>query len=344
MKIDKQLADQIVETIKDICNHDINFIDCNGIIYASTDISRIGSFHEVGKQAVDNQTIIEVTSDDNYCGTYQGVNLPIYYQDRIIAVIGISGNPKLVKKYAYLAKQITNLLIREKELNHFNQNQTNQMNYLFDCILKQQDLQSLYFLDTLAKFNLSFTNRYRMILIKTNKLIDDQLIYQTIKMINANIYTYQYPNQYLVIIETNVFNQNEHYLKNIASNNISIIIGKETKLHQLNDSYDSITIISNNPTNYLKFDELTLEIILLSINEASKHEYLKKTISSLSADDIHILKTYFNFNQSLTNTCEQLFIHKNTLQYKLARIHRLCGYDPRKFKDANILYLAIKLL
>lgn len=344
MKIDKQLADQIVEAIKDICDHDINFIDCNGIIYASTDISRIGSFHEAGKQAVDNQTIIEVTNDDNFSGSYRGVNLPIYYQDRIIAVIGISGEPKLVKKYAYLAKQITNLLIREKELNRFNQNQTDQMNYLFDCILKQQDLQSTYFLDTLVKFNLTHTNQYRMILIKTNKLIDDQLIYQTIKMINANIYTYQYPNQYLVIVEADVFNQNEHYLKDITSNNINIIIGKATKLLQLDESYDSIAFISNNSTSYLKFDELTLEIILLSINETSKQEYLKKTIKDLSTDDIHLLKTYFNFDQSLTNTCQHLFIHKNTLQYKLARIHRLCGYDPRKFKDANILYLAIKLL
>ena len=38
MYINNQLATQIVETVKDICDHDINFIDCQGIIYASTDI------------------------------------------------------------------------------------------------------------------------------------------------------------------------------------------------------------------------------------------------------------------------------------------------------------------
>ncbi len=46
---------------------------------------------------------------------------------------------------------------------------------------------------------------------------------------------------------------------------------------------------------------------------------------------------------SLLNTANRLFIHKNTLQYKLDRIHKLCGYNPRKFRDANILYLALKL-
>ena len=48
MYINNQLATQIVETVKDICDHDINFIDCQGIIYASKDIKRIGSFHEAG--------------------------------------------------------------------------------------------------------------------------------------------------------------------------------------------------------------------------------------------------------------------------------------------------------
>lgn len=34
--VKRSLAEQIVNTIKDVCNHDINFIDCSGIILAST--------------------------------------------------------------------------------------------------------------------------------------------------------------------------------------------------------------------------------------------------------------------------------------------------------------------
>lgn len=35
-QIGKQLATQIVDTVHDVCGHDINFINKNGIIYAST--------------------------------------------------------------------------------------------------------------------------------------------------------------------------------------------------------------------------------------------------------------------------------------------------------------------
>ena len=34
--IGKQLATQIVDTVHDVCGHDINFINKNGLIYAST--------------------------------------------------------------------------------------------------------------------------------------------------------------------------------------------------------------------------------------------------------------------------------------------------------------------
>ena len=40
-QIGKQLATQIVDTVHDVCGHDINFINRNGIIYASTNTSRI---------------------------------------------------------------------------------------------------------------------------------------------------------------------------------------------------------------------------------------------------------------------------------------------------------------
>ena len=38
-QIGKQLATQIVDTVHDVCGHDINFINKNGIIYASTNTS-----------------------------------------------------------------------------------------------------------------------------------------------------------------------------------------------------------------------------------------------------------------------------------------------------------------
>ena len=49
--IRQKTAQQIVDTVKSVCGFDINFIGEDGIVLASTDPDRIGSFHEAGRQA-----------------------------------------------------------------------------------------------------------------------------------------------------------------------------------------------------------------------------------------------------------------------------------------------------
>ena len=91
------------------------------------------------------------------------------------------------------------------------------------------------------------------------------------------------------------------------------------------------------------FDDLTLEIILSNLSSPEKEEFLTKTIAPLSEEERMILKTYYEEDMSRSHTCEKLFLHKNTLQYKLNTIMRKCGLNPRHFKDATLLYLALKL-
>ena len=98
MKIDSSIAQQIVDTVKDVCGHNINFISSEGKIIASTDSGRVGTFHEIGKQAAITEQLLEVTDDDSFYGTHKGVNLPFFWQGECVAVIGISGDPDEVRK------------------------------------------------------------------------------------------------------------------------------------------------------------------------------------------------------------------------------------------------------
>ena len=90
-------------------------------------------------------------------------------------------------------------------------------------------------------------------------------------------------------------------------------------------------------------DNRTLEILLSSISEQEKNAYLQKTISALSDEERNLLQTYFEANMSLLGTSQKLFLHKNTVQYKLNHIYQKCGLNPRVFKDAVLLYLALQL-
>ena len=95
--------------------------------------------------------------------------------------------------------------------------------------------------------------------------------------------------------------------------------------------------------NLAVYDSLDLEILLGSVSEDVKTMFFKQTVQDLSKKDRELLKTYFASNMSLKSTSEQLYLHKNTLQYQLDRIWNVTGYNPRKFKEAVVLYMALKL-
>lgn len=73
----------------------------------------------------------------------------------------------------------------------------------------------------------------------------------------------------------------------------------------------------------------------------------EKQIQSIT-DDQELIATVIHFfenNLNVTDTSNRLFIHRNTLLYRLSKIEQMTGYDLRKFEDAlNFYYLMTKQL
>ena len=79
------------------------------------------------------------------------------------------------------------------------------------------------------------------------------------------------------------------------------------------------------------------------VNSRNKKAFLEKTLDKLSSEDLELLRIYFSCDMSLKKNCEETFLHKNTIQYRLNQIHKKSGYNPREFQDAVRLYLALKM-
>ncbi|MGE9881022.1 CdaR family transcriptional regulator [Blautia obeum] len=354
--ISKKTAQQIVDTVKDVCGYNINFINENGMILASTDASRIGTYHEGGKQVIKTGIPLEVYEDNSLSGTQKGVNIPVSHNGVLTAVIGISGEPDQVRTYAYLAERITRLLIREQEVNAASRTLTEKKAYLIQTLVDGNLENPDYIHDLLKEFHINTKTSKRVILIRVyshdehlNISMAEAKIHRFFNQIPDSVFCFQFPNEFIGIIDDASFETHRNKLETFASSNqgITLGVGRPDTLYQLDASLNTAQIaiesLKGTDSSFALFDDLTLEIILGQFDPASKKEFLKKTISQLSPEDISLLQVYFEESQSLSHTCEKLFLHKNTLQYKLDRIYRISGFNPRNFKDAVILYLATKL-
>ena len=356
LSIKQDVAQQIVEAVKDVCAHDINFIDLNGIIFASTNMKRIGDFHEIGLQVSKAGETLEVNTDDSFLGTQKGVNIPFIYKDEISAVIGISGEPKEVRKFAYLAQKITTLLLREHELELHEHNQKTQLTHVIRSMVFHDAINPDYLREFLKKYNISLHTKYRTVTIQLNARYNpsnlsmiEHYIYQTFECTGSPLYTFIYPNEYILLIEAEKFSKYFYAFEQLGEKQSPIIkigIGHAEVLSQQHISYQSSKIAINSLSSnesVAVFDSLDLEILLANISEDNKQFFLEKTLYNLNKKEQMLLKTYFSMNMSLKETAEQLFLHKNTLQYQLDKIWKNTGYNPREFKDAAILYIALKL-
>ncbi|WP_423363505.1 CdaR family transcriptional regulator [Mycoplasma sp. P36-A1] len=356
IKIETALANQIVNTVKDVSGYDVNFIGPNGIIIASTDESRVNTYHEAGQKSAVTSTTIEVDSDDAYEGTKRGVNMPVMHKNYIIGVIGISGHPNDVNKYAYLAQRITLLLIREKELSEDNKIDDNKKQFIINSLINKEKFDYNLLTTNLKNYDLTTNDTVRMILIQisqncaaNNIALIEKDIHKLFDSIDTKLYTYDYPNFYMCVIKDSKYESQKEaieYFADINNNRMKFAIGKKVPILQLEQSHKScLTTLKSIglESNIEIYDNLTIDLILSNIDDNSKQAYLSKVINNIKEDDIELLKCYFDHDMSLAKTCELLFIHKNTLQYKLDKITKKTGYNPRKFKDANVLYLAIKL-
>ncbi|MDD3360369.1 MAG: sugar diacid recognition domain-containing protein [Hespellia sp.] len=355
--IDQQLAQQIVDTVKDVCGKDINFIEPSGMILASTNAKRIGSFHEIGQQAATQKTPIEVTSDEDYSGTEIGVNIPIYHNKSILAVIGISGDPNEVRKYAYLAERISNLLIRERELSTISRKQADKKQFILDSLIRNEPFNHEYLKDCLKSFHVDVKSDKRILLLHINPqdnpttlALVEQKIEQLFEYIHLSIYAFHYPNEYLAIIDSVGFDWQTASLREFADSQkeiLKIAVGKSTPLYQLSDSYQTaltaLHSLSETDDVFVLFDNLTLEIILSDVKENNRDAFCHKILHNLNEEELQLIRIYFESEMSLVKTCDRLFLHKNTLQYKLNHIYQKCGLNPRAFRDAVPLYLALRL-
>ncbi len=98
------------------------------------------------------------------------------------------------------------------------------------------------------------------------------------------------------------------------------------------------------------FDQVEIYSLLLELERDQLHRFATEQLGALihydrekGADFVHTLETYFEHEQNLARTARALFIHRNSLQYRLERIKEILSITSFGGAAALNLALAIKV-
>ena len=69
--------------------------------------------------------------------------------------------------------------------------------------------------------------------------------------------------------------------------------------------------------------------------------FKKNPIDALDPETLFTIYKFFENNLNVSETARKLFVHRNTLVYRLEKIKKLTGLDLREFDDAITFKVAL---
>jgi len=114
--LDRALAQDIVDRAMAILPCNVNVMDYLGIIIGSGEAGRLYTRHEGAQLVLANRRVVEIDAHTakQLDGVRPGVNLPLMLDQKLVGVLGITGEPDQVRVYAELVKMTAEMLLEHR--------------------------------------------------------------------------------------------------------------------------------------------------------------------------------------------------------------------------------------
>lgn len=378
-------SQKIVDRLMSILGKNINLISTEGIIIASGDRTRINTFHGAAKTAaIQRQNIIvDKTNIDKFQGSRPGVNIPIYSNNEVIGIVGITGEPSEVEGYGLIVKELVELMIQEEERKKLELFQSRAVRSFAKEIIKYNEKMDMDILTSRAQLVNFDCSVPRIILAadicnfsslinqwdeKSEIVIQSlkQQIVDTINRISNPRYDVAFnlsEDRFIIFrnLEENITTYCERVFNEVVEKTgLKLYIGVGSKCTSLNDYYNSYTLANRtlnmgrklHPEKHIYFDEdYRLQLLLKTIGAEAKEEYLqslgevfRKPITQHRLELLGTVKAYFEKGMNARETASALFIHRNTLLYRINRFKEEFKIDITVPYNCMMLYVGITLI
>lgn len=374
MKLSQHNAYQIVTNINEIINQKMNLINANGIIIASTDESRIGTYHAGAKKLIsEGLDELIINNEEGYEGSLPGINYPLIVNGELIGVVGVTGNDAATLSCAKIIKRMTELLIQELSMKEKQEMDENIKNRFLDEWLggDAKNVTKPFIERGLAiGIDIRIPRRFLAMSVYSQT---PEFSMDTLRKIDA---AQQYLRQLAAygskdfsmpsssFILAGVSMQSDRSLQKMALDFQSLIASRfslKTAIGIDSSSGNGNYLLACKACAQAKkallaclrthlhdlrfYDDLNMEIFTDELSETVKSEYVHKIFKGMNDEEIfkavQLLEIYYDEEGSISRAADKLFIHKNTLQNRLKQIQARTGYDPRSIRHSSLFYNAL---
>ncbi|MBY6277095.1 CdaR family transcriptional regulator [Symbiobacterium thermophilum] len=367
LRITSELAQPIADRAVTILQRNVNIMDEDGVIVASGDPTRIGSFHQAAAQVIRSNRRLDIYPGDEerWVGVRPGVNLPIQVDGRTVGVVGITGPPDQVGPFGELIREMVSLALMQRRAEELERVRLMARESFLRTLLTSKGPIGERMVQDAPLYDLSPDSAYQVLLCQGPRGTDglsriwaeSEWLAQRLQRGGIDRITFAGPwNGLGVVIATDPPRDLSAVLLEALPKGFAVaggLIGRG--LVGLRRSYETALQsfaagrLHGNPVALSAY-RLRLSRLLTTLPPSEVAEFVAGMLGGLPAADSRegrllreTVLAYAEEGLNSTGAADRLGIHRHTLVHRLGAIAERSGTDPRCWEGLLSLYLAIQL-
>ncbi|WP_270181161.1 CdaR family transcriptional regulator [Alkalihalobacillus sp. CinArs1] len=349
----REIAKTIVIETSLRLNRNVNIMNEKGVIIGSGDAERIDQIHEGALEVLNTKEPLAIYKNDDgkWRGTQPGLNLPISFQNQVVGVIGITGNPDEMNDVGGLVKMTTELMIKQEFIaRQLEWKQRTKEMIIEELLRTAPSYEQIERGMKLIELNLPSPYTILVVQIGNRSMPNHELIQRIERCISQHDALVGFINVNTLFISLCGVGDEKKPLDQISLelNRLSLdyrlaVSNVITTFDDFSQAYQDCKLALEIVTNQqlIFYADIEPQALLHQTNSTEAVRFRKRIVTDTVEKYESTLTAFFENNLNIQQTSEAMFIHRNTLVYRLNKITKDTGYDPREFRDALTLQMAL---
>lgn len=362
-------AQRIADELKGITGRDVNFIDKDGMIIASTNAARIGQIHEGARRLIrDALPSVTIYDRDNVAGAQQGINLPVRVGGETVGVIGMTGAPEELAALGGAVQKMTELLVRrlQKQEQELEAGRARSIFYESWIFSDGADLGKLEARSALLDIDMQ---RPRAVAVaeftparETAEQLPEMRVAQAAEQMNrllgaqAQNFCFRTQRRVVAILDCTGGDGARaaisRALKSVGDfYGVSYCCGLSAPCaapEELPRKYSEAELAfaaarGRAESTVCVYDDLSADFILQYIPDDAVRRLEERLLGACTAAEraevMAAVRMYFRYEGDAARAARELYVHKNTVYHRIRRVQELTGYSLQRPSEAVLLYI-----
>ncbi len=366
MQLTEQLAQRIVDKAQKIIAYPLNVMDETGIIIASTNQARKYQKHAGAVLALTELKPIEISSDmlPEFPNVKPGVNLPIMFNQNAIGVIGISGPLSEVKPFGEMVKMAAEMVVEYTSMLEMTRwSERKQEEFLLEWIDPEAEFEHIENMASQLKLNIH--KPHAVCLLEVQNAQEQQTVSTLLNGWSRQRLKAEYSYKQTIIVLELFERDGKNPSKSDDWSSLQQILTRSLT----SPFYCSMGAVHASPQElpfafanalavlsagkrlhpdrrFYHFNDYELPALFSGQLSGWQIQRLNRLLQQMQQTDPNLITTlrcWFDNHCDNKCTAAALYIHPNTLRYRLKRAEEICNVKLSQFKDLCLLYFSITL-